>query len=107
MIESGNLSGSGFDRPGIVGPKKRFHEFGVERMPRALRYHAAAKPEAREGQVAHDVERLVPDELVLHSRSGDEPPVADHHGALQRTAERQATGAHGVDVLEEAESSRR
>ncbi len=43
-------------------------------------------------------------EFVLHPRAGQKPIIADHHRALDGAAQSQAPGAHGLNILEKAES---
>ena len=59
-------------------------------------------------QVAHGIEHLVADELVLVAQAfhvDDAAVVADHHRIFERRAERIAGGPQAFDILHETEGA--
>src|SRR5688500_1462641 len=55
-----------------------------------------------QGEVADEIEDLVPDELVTIAKAVERAALADDDGVVERAAEGQPMLAHGAEILEEA-----
>ena len=83
-------------------------EDGVQRVPTAVGHEVPDQRMAHQGEVADDVENLVPDELVLEPQRGvQDARLTQYHRVVERAAERQPLLAEHLDLPQEAEGARR
>ena len=91
----------------LSGASEPSGQRNIALMARFGRDHVRLHPAADQRQVAQDVRRLVPDELVGPAQlPAHEAVFGQHERGVERGAERQAPGPQGIRLVQEAERPR-